>query len=104
MVAVLASGTLLGLAAEGIELVFGTLILLAVILSEQRLNPRNGVIAGAASAYIGTIAPSAVRPSHDLQEQERPLWFGPICRRSTCLPVFVLTTLVPSGYLSVTEI
>ncbi len=55
----LAVATLAVLSTRGFELAFGILILLAVVLSvigiHPALNPRNSVIAGAASGYMGTI-------------------------------------------------
>ncbi|MFW5825648.1 MAG: sulfite exporter TauE/SafE family protein [Marinobacter sp.] len=107
--AALAGGTLLVISARGFELVFGALILLAVALSvaglKPRLNPRNSVIAGAASAYMGTITAVGGPPIAMIYQNEK----GPLVRANMSAfflfaNVFVLTTLLLSGYLGVTEL
>lgn len=107
--AILAGATLLVITAQGFELVFGTLILLAVILSvaglKPRLNPRNSVIAGAASTYMGTITAVGGPPIAMIYQNEK----GPLVRANMSAfflfaNVFVLTTLVFSGYLGTTEL
>lgn len=107
--AVFAGATLMVISAEGFELVFGALILVAVMLSvaglKPRLNPRNSVIAGAASAYMGTITAVGGPPIAMIYQNEK----GPLVRANMSAfflfaNVFVLTTLVFSGYLGVTEL
>lgn len=107
--AVLAGFTLTVITARGFELIFGTLILLAVALSvaglKPRLNPRNSVIAGTASAYMGTITAVGGPPIAMIYQNEK----GPLVRANMSAfflfaNVFVLATLVLSGYLGVTEL
>ena len=107
--AVLAGFTLLLISAQGFELVFGALILLAVGLSvaglKPRLNPRNSVIAGTASAYMGTITAVGGPPIAMIYQNEK----GPLVRANMSAfflfaNVFVLVTLVLSGYLGIPEL
>ncbi|MFC4259775.1 sulfite exporter TauE/SafE family protein [Marinobacter lacisalsi] len=107
--AALAGFTLTVITAKGFELIFGTLILLAVALSvaglKPRLNPRNSVIAGTASAYMGTITAVGGPPIAMIYQNEK----GPLVRANMSAfflfaNVFVLATLVLSGYLGVTEL
>lgn len=107
--AVLAGFTLTVITARGFELIFGTLILLAVALSvaglKPRLNPRNSVIAGTASAYMGTITAVGGPPIAMIYQNEK----GPLVRANMSAfflfaNVFVLATLVLSGYLGVPEL
>ncbi len=76
----LAVVTLALLTARGFELAFGILILLAVILSvvgiHPALNPRNSVIAGAASGYMGTITAVGGPPIALIYQNEK----GPLVR------------------------
>lgn len=107
--AVLAGFTLLLISARGFELIFGALILLAVGLSvaglKPQLNPRNSVIAGTASAYMGTITAVGGPPIAMIYQNEK----GPLVRANMSAfflfaNVFVLATLVLSGYLGVPEL
>jgi hypothetical protein len=107
--AVLAGFTLTVITAKGFELIFGTLILLAVALSvaglKPRLNPRNSIIAGTASAYMGTITAVGGPPIAMIYQNEK----GPLVRANMSAfflfaNVFVLATLVFSGYLGIQEL
>lgn len=106
---ILAGFTLLIISARGFELIFGALILLAVALSvgglKPRLNPRNSVIAGTVSTYMGTITAVGGPPIAMIYQNEK----GPLVRANMSAfflfaNVFVLITLVVSGYLGVTEL
>lgn len=107
--AILAGGTLLVISTRGFELIFGILILLAVGLSvaglKPRLNPRNSVIAGTASAYMGTITAVGGPPIAMIYQNEK----GPLVRANMSAffmvaNLFALVTLVFSGYLGTTEL
>ncbi|MFW5954185.1 MAG: sulfite exporter TauE/SafE family protein [Guyparkeria sp.] len=77
---ILAVTTLAVLTTRGFDLVFGTLILLAVILSvaglRPRLSARNSVVAGAASGYMGTITAVGGPPIALIYQNEK----GPLVR------------------------
>lgn len=107
--AVLAGLTLLVISARGFELVFGVLILLAVALSvaglKPRLNPRNSIIAGTASTYMGTITAVGGPPIAMIYQNEK----GPLVRANMSAfflfaSVFSLITLMLSGYLGRPEL
>lgn len=106
---VLAGVTLLMISTQGFELIFGSLILLAVILSvaglKPRLNPRNSVIAGTVSAFMGTITAVGGPPIAMIYQNEK----GPLVRANMSAfflvaNIFVLITLILSGYLGATEL
>ncbi len=101
--------TLLVITAKGFELIFGTLILVAVVLSvaglKPRLNARNSILAGAVSTYMGTITAVGGPPIAMIYQNEK----GPLVRANMSAfflfaNVLVLTTLTLSGYLGTTEL
>lgn len=107
--AVAAGITLLLISPAGFELAFGALILLAVLLSviglKPRLNARNSVIAGAASTYMGTITAVGGPPIAMIYQNEK----GPLVRANMSAfflfaNLFVITTLIASGYLGWREV
>ncbi|MDO3383316.1 sulfite exporter TauE/SafE family protein [Gilvimarinus algae] len=104
----LAAITLTILTAQGFELVFGVLILLAVGLSVLGLKPglsaRNSMLAGGASGYMGTIT-AVGGPPIALIYQNEP---GELVRAN--LSAFFLfaslasvVALAPAGYIGMTE-
>lgn len=107
--AIMAGATLLVISADGFELAFGILIVLAVLLSlgglKPRLTPRNSVIAGLASTYMGTITAVGGPPIAMIYQNEK----GPLVRANMSAfflfaSVFALATLIFSGYLGKAEL
>lgn len=104
----LAGLTLLVLSAQGFELTFGVLILVAVALSVIGLKPalsrRNSLLAGGASGYMGTITAVGGPPMGLIYQNET----GPRVRAN--LAAFFLfascasiVALAPAGYIGVRE-
>ncbi|WP_166267707.1 sulfite exporter TauE/SafE family protein [Marinobacter caseinilyticus] len=77
---VLAGLTLMVLSTKGFELIFGGLILFAVLLSvaglRPQLSPRTSLVAGAASGYMGTITAVGGPPIALIYQNEQ----GPLVR------------------------
>ena len=105
----LAALTLMTLSAGGFELAFGSLILAAVALSvaglRPRLSPRNSVLAGAASGYMGTITAVGGPPMALIYQNEQ----GPLVRAN--MSAFFLfascasiVALVWAGYIRQREL
>lgn len=105
----LAGVTLLLISPKGFELVFGSLILLAVVLSvagmRPVLNARNSVLAGAASTYMGTITAVGGPPIALIYQNEK----GPLVRANMSAfflvaSFFSVAALIASGYLGIREL
>lgn len=106
---ILASLTLTVLTAKGFELVFGVLILLAVLLSVLGIKPalsaRNSTVAGAVSGYMGTITAVGGPPIALIYQKET----GPLLRAnlaafflfSSCASI---VALIPVGYVGIYEL
>lgn len=104
----LAGATLVVLTAESFNLVFGTLILVAVALSVVGIRPRltatSSMMAGAASGYMGTITAVGGPPIALIYQHER----GPLVRANmsafflfaSCASVAMLAV---SGYVGGVE-
>lgn len=107
--AILAAITLLLVSTKGFELMFGGLILAGVVLSigglKPALNPRNSMIAGAASTYMGTITAVGGPPIAMIYQNEK----GPLVRANMSAfflvaSMFSLLALIASGYLGLREL
>lgn len=105
----LAAVTLAFLTAQGFELAFGVLILLAVGMSVMGLKPslsaRNSMLAGGASGYMGTITAVGGPPIALIYQNET----GPLVRAN--LSAFFLfascasiVALAPAGYIGKDEL
>lgn len=106
---VLAATTLAFLTAQGFELVFGVLILIAVGMSvmgiKPQLNSRNSMLAGASSGYMGTITAVGGPPIALIYQNET----GSMVRAN--LSAFFLfascasiVALAPAGYIGKDEL
>lgn len=107
--ATLAAVTLILVSTKGFELMFGALILAGVALSigglKPALNPRNSVIAGAASTYMGTVVAVGGPPMAMIYQNEK----GPLVRANMSAfflvaSMFSLIALIASGYLGLREL
>jgi uncharacterized membrane protein YfcA len=105
----LAATTLTVLSVNGFELIFGVLILLAVALSvgglKPALTPRNSVLAGGASGFMGTITAIGGPPIALIYQNEQ----GPLVRANMSAffvfsSIAALIALVPAGYIGKTEL
>ena len=106
---VLAGLTLMVLSTKGFELIFGGLILFAVILSvaglRPQLSPRTSLVAGAASGYMGTITAVGGPPMALIYQNEQ----GPLVRANmsafflfaSCASVLALLL---SGHIGALEV
>lgn len=105
----LAAITLAFLTAQGFELAFGVLILLAVGMSVMGVKPslsaRNSILAGSASGYMGTITAVGGPPIALIYQNET----GPLVRAN--LSAFFLfaclasiAALAPAGYIGTGEL
>lgn len=105
----LAALTLTVLSAQGFDLAFGVLILMAVGMSvlgvKPRLDDRNSILAGGASGYMGTITAVGGPPIALIYQNET----GPLVRAN--LSAFFLfaslasvVALAPAGYIGLTEL
>ncbi|WP_372971245.1 sulfite exporter TauE/SafE family protein [Marinobacter sp.] len=105
----LAGITLTLISPKGFELVFGILILIAVLLSvaglRPQLNARNSALAGAASTYMGTITAVGGPPIALIYQNQR----GSLVRANMSAfflvaSFFSIAALVASGYLGQREL
>ncbi|WP_026286790.1 sulfite exporter TauE/SafE family protein [Gilvimarinus chinensis] len=105
----LAALTLTVLSAQGFDLAFGVLILLAVAISvmgvKPRLTDRNSILAGGASGYMGTITAVGGPPIALIYQNET----GPLVRANlsafflfACLASVV--ALAPAGFIGSKEL
>lgn len=105
----LAAATLVVLSAQGFKLIFGVLILLAVGLSvigiRPALTPRNSVIAGGVSGYMGTITAVGGPPIALIYQSQQPMVVrGNLSAFFLFSTLLALLALIFSGYIGLREL